>query len=364
MTELTMTEQAERELAQFEPQIEALVPYGELTVAVDGIKAVEEAHKAIKRLMSAIEKRRVELKAGALEYGRTVDKLAKYLDGRVETIASKLKAERDAYEAAKLAAKQAEERAKQAEKQGRLDLLSAEGLRIDLAATDLPETEWQFWLLTARTEARKKAEAEAAFREQQERKAKLVNRIAALEAVGHQVDASDLEQMSDDEYRETLQEAVEAYEQRLALAEELKRQKEEREREQLRQQQEALRIEREAMEAERQRMAAERAEIERVKAEEAARSKAEQEAREAQEREERRQTEAAERARIQAEEEVARIAREEAAKPEEDRLNETFAAFAGFVRGQQFRWWHPQLMTDLGRVQNWMIEHIRRGEQG
>ena len=82
----SMTDRAVQELSTFNDMISAVLHYGELTVAVDGIGKVEEAHKAVKKLNSSIEKKRVELKADALKYGKTVDSIAKQLSEKVDGI--------------------------------------------------------------------------------------------------------------------------------------------------------------------------------------------------------------------------------------------------------------------------------------
>ena len=114
--ELTMTGRAVQELSTFNSLIETVIPYGELTVADDGIGKVEEAHKAVKRLSASIEKKRKELKADALEYGRTVDSIAKQLTEKVDGVESKLKAERDAFDAVEKAEKAAKDAAAAAAK--------------------------------------------------------------------------------------------------------------------------------------------------------------------------------------------------------------------------------------------------------
>jgi type IV secretory pathway TrbL component len=129
--ELTMTGRAVQELSTFNSLIETVIPYGDLTVAEDGIGKVEEAHKAVKRLSASIEKKRKELKADALEYGRTVDSIAKQLTEKVDGVESKLKAEREAFDAVEKAEKAAKEAAKQAAKQARINEMVANGIAID-----------------------------------------------------------------------------------------------------------------------------------------------------------------------------------------------------------------------------------------
>lgn len=151
--ELTMTGRAVQELSTFNSLIETVIPYGNLTVADDGIGKVEEAHKAVKRLSASIEKKRKELKADALEYGRTVDSIAKQLTEKVDGVESKLKAERDAFDAVEKAEKAAKEAAKMAAKQARINEMVANGIALDWVAAELPEDEWMWWLSKAKKEA-------------------------------------------------------------------------------------------------------------------------------------------------------------------------------------------------------------------
>ena len=73
----SMTEQAVDALASFEPMIEMLLSYADLTVADDGIGKVEEAHKSVKRLLFDLDKKRkersVELSADCERDGQNTD---------------------------------------------------------------------------------------------------------------------------------------------------------------------------------------------------------------------------------------------------------------------------------------------------
>jgi DNA repair exonuclease SbcCD ATPase subunit len=153
MQELTMTGRAVQELSTFNSLIETVIPYGDLTVADDGIGKVEEAHKAVKRLSASIEKKRKELKADALEYGRTVDSIAKQLTEKVDGVESKLKAEREAFDAVEKAEKAAKEAAKMAAKQARINEMVANGIALDWVAAEMPEQEWMWWFSKAKKEA-------------------------------------------------------------------------------------------------------------------------------------------------------------------------------------------------------------------
>jgi len=107
--------------SKFNDQIASVESYAELTVAEDGIAKVEEAHKAVKRLSAEIEKTRVVLKDPSLEYGRTVDSIAKQLKTKVDAIEVRLASERKVYEAAALAEKKKKETERMAVVQSRID---------------------------------------------------------------------------------------------------------------------------------------------------------------------------------------------------------------------------------------------------
>ena len=57
----SLTSQAVSALQAYEPQIDMILSYADLTVAADGISKVEEAHKAVKRLRVDLEKKKKEL---------------------------------------------------------------------------------------------------------------------------------------------------------------------------------------------------------------------------------------------------------------------------------------------------------------
>jgi hypothetical protein len=151
--ELTMTQRAIEELSTFNDLITTVLPYGQMTVAEDGIGKVEEAHKAVKRLHADIEKKREELKEDSLKYGRTVDSIATQLKSKVKEVEAKLKAERDAHDAVEKAEKAAKEAAKLAAKQARINEMVANGIAIDWVAAEMPEEEWMWWLSKAKKEA-------------------------------------------------------------------------------------------------------------------------------------------------------------------------------------------------------------------
>ena len=74
-------------------------------------KAVVEAHRQVKGLRSAVEKKRKELKAPALEFGKAVDAEAKRITGELKAIEGPLEKTRKAYETAEAEQKRAAEEA-------------------------------------------------------------------------------------------------------------------------------------------------------------------------------------------------------------------------------------------------------------
>lgn len=265
--ELTMTQRAIEELSTFNDLISTVIPYGELTVAEDGIGKVEEAHKAVKRLHADIEKKREELKEDSLKYGRTVDSIATQLKSKVKEVEAKLKAERDAHDAVEKAEKAAKEAAKQAAKQARINEMVANGITIDWVAAEMPEEEWMWWLSKAKKEAAAIAEEKRIAEEFEAKQRKEREELAAKLQAEHEAETKR-------QAEELRIRAAEIEKQRLAdeavLAEQRKAM--EAEREALRQQQEELRKAELARQAEAERLAA----IERQAAE--AKAKAEREA--------------------------------------------------------------------------------------
>jgi hypothetical protein len=174
-----MTEQAVDALASFEPMIEMLLSYADLTVADDGIGKVEEAHKAVKRLRVDLDKKRKELNEGALSYQRTVNATAKTLTEKIGAVESRLSAERENYDAEKLREKLVKEAAKAAVLNERVARLSGAGIVVsDLAALGaMANDEFEFYLAKEyRIVAEAKAEAEL--------HQKIAIRTARMEALG------------------------------------------------------------------------------------------------------------------------------------------------------------------------------------
>jgi hypothetical protein len=271
---MSMTQQAVSELSTFNEMISAVLPYGELTVAVNGIGQVEEAHKAVKKLNASIEKKRKELKAGALEYGRTVDSIAKQLSEKVDSVEAKLKAERDAFDAIEKAEKAAKEAAKLAAKQKRLDDMLAAGIPVDLAAADLPDEEWMWWFSKAKKQAAEVAERLEQERLHNEQRQKLATRIARMEALGVAIGSAErVGQLTDEQFEHDYQIAKKAVDdrrasqeaERIRQAEELRIRAEEIERQRLADEA-AMAEQRRAMEAEREELRNQQEAIAREKA--------------------------------------------------------------------------------------------------
>lgn len=277
-TELTMTQRAVEELSTFNELIATVIPYGELTVAEDGIGKVEEAHKAVKRLHADIEKKREELKEDSLKYGRTVDSIATQLKSKVKEVEAKLKAERDAHDAVEKAEKAAKEAAKQAAKQARINEMVANGIAIDWVAAELPEEEWMWWLSKAKKEAAAIAEEKRIAEEFEAKQRKEREELAAKLQAEHEAEtkrqAEELRIRAAEIERQRLADEAVLAEQRKAMEAKLaeERRAMEAEREAIRQQQEEIRKAELERQAEVERLAA----IERQAAE--AKAKAEQEA--------------------------------------------------------------------------------------
>lgn len=254
----SMTDRAVQELSTFNDMISQVLPYGLLTVAEAGIGQVEEAHKAVKKLNAAIEKKRKELKQASLDYGRTVDSIAKQLTEKVDGVESKLKSERDAFDAVEKAEKAAKEAAKVAAKQKRLNDMVAEGIPVDLAAADLPDEEWMWWLSKARKQAAEIAERIAEERRQAEafeaEQRKEREELAAKMAEETKRQAEELRVRAEEIERQRRVDEAAMAEQRKAM---------EAEREELRRQQDEIRKAAEAKAAEERKAAEAKAEAER-----------------------------------------------------------------------------------------------------
>lgn len=326
-TEMTLTDRAVAELSEFNALIENVQPYADLTVAEDGIGKVEEAHKAVKRLNASIEKKRKELKAGALEYGRTVDSIAKQLTAAVDKIEGKLGAEREAFEAVKDAERKAKEAEKLAAIQKRIDRCQEIGVAFVLTELQsMADDDFEWWF------AGKKKDAE---------KRKLgIQRSSVLNDYGFTEAAEKLADMTDQAWHAMLQEAIRQREElaaRIAAEAEHARQFEEqqrKEREQL-----AAKLKAEQEELNRQ-----RAELQKQQDEIAATLREAQEKRRAEERKR----------------------REDAAKPELERLQIVILEFRERMTrsfdGKQLPWWAPEFVTRFNQFAQVMENFVREGE--
>ena len=107
-----MITQALAEFDESRTMIAHIKAYGTLTLAVDGIGKVEEAHKQVKRLRIDITKRGKELRDDATKYSRAIIEEEKRLVSEVEPIEATLWGQRQIHEAAELE----RQKAKHAEK--------------------------------------------------------------------------------------------------------------------------------------------------------------------------------------------------------------------------------------------------------
>lgn len=161
----SLTEQALIALQSFEPMVDQVLSYANLTIAEDGIGKVEEAHKAVKRLRIDLDKKRKELNEGALSYQRTVNATAKSLTERISKVESRLEGERETYEEAKRKEKAAKEAEKAAVLNERVKRLTEAGVVVsDLAAIGaMDATDFEFYFAR---ESRLAAEAKEELKRQ------------------------------------------------------------------------------------------------------------------------------------------------------------------------------------------------------
>lgn len=264
-----------------------------------GYEEVRLAIASVREARVAVEKRRVELKADALAYGRLVDSRAKELTSLLVEIEEPLKAKKQAVddekarvraeaEAAKLAAIEAEIRAKREQEESQLRAareveekrLAEERAALEAERAKLAESQ-------AALEAARKAEAdriEAAARAERERvEAERVAeeaRLAEARRAEEERQRAERERIAAERAAEEakLAEARRAEEERLAAEREnLAAERRAEEERQL-----AARL---AIEAERRAVAAEREAQERAELERQAKARAEQEAAERERRE-------------------------------------------------------------------------------
>ena len=175
----SMTETAVARFEAKQAELTVLKTYAALTLADHGIGKVEEAHKAVKRAETEIEKDRVELKSPSLEFGRMVDAKAKELQAILDPIEKHLKAQRDIHDAEKIREKLAKEVAKAAVLNERVQRMSAAGIPVTYLTVIDSMTPDEFEFFFAK-ESSIVAEAKAEAELQQ----KIAIRTARMEALG------------------------------------------------------------------------------------------------------------------------------------------------------------------------------------
>lgn len=295
----------------------------------DGVKALARARDT----RVGIDKRRKELKADALEYGRRVDSVARELTSLISPIEDDLQAKKDASDEAKRIAKEAEERRKKEE----------------LEAKIRAEREAEEARLKAEREAKEKqlAEERAAFEAEKAR-------LAEEQRVRDEAARVERERVEREQEAERQRIAAE----RTALEAEQKRIRDEAEakaraeRARMAEEQRRIDVQREAIEAEKRRI--DQAENERI-----AREKAEKEAAE---RVERDRIEAEERRVAQLEQEAERQRRLETLKPDADKIHEFAAKLSEAILSG------PELATEeanefMREIVNVMLNETHRMER-
>jgi hypothetical protein len=127
-------------LAEFDEPKQAIAmvkSYGTLTLADDGFRKVEQAHKQVKRLRIDIDSRRKSLNEGALTYQRTVNAEAKRLTAEIEPIETALSSQRQIHEEILLKEQQEKHAAKRAVLTARIEKLAQAGCIVnDVAALE------------------------------------------------------------------------------------------------------------------------------------------------------------------------------------------------------------------------------------
>lgn len=152
-----------------------------------GYRRVHETRQVLKGLRVAIEKQRVDLKAGALDYGRRVDAEARRLTALVEPTELELEAEQKRIDAEKERIRAEAELARKAKLDERVARFAALGVSVAPSAVqDMPDDEFAEALEFAAVEYRARVEREriaaeeaafeAAAKEQAEAEAKRVER--------------------------------------------------------------------------------------------------------------------------------------------------------------------------------------------
>jgi hypothetical protein len=156
-----------------------------------GLKRVHDARIVVRDLRLSVERRRKELKAASLEYGKQVDSAAKSIFDLLEPIESHLQAEEDAVENEKKRIKEAELEAKRLKLQKRLDDILAYGVVFKPDWCEAMSDEaWEAELKSAKTqfELRQLEIAEAAELRKSE-EAKLAAERAELDRIRKEQEA-------------------------------------------------------------------------------------------------------------------------------------------------------------------------------
>lgn len=133
----SMIAQALAEFDEDRAMILAVKEYGKLTLAIDGIGKVEEAHKQVRRLRINIPKRGKELRDGANAYCKAIIAEEKRLLEEVQPIEDALAAQRKIHDDEQDRIKEEKAKAKRAILQGRIEKLAQAGC----VAGDIAELE-------------------------------------------------------------------------------------------------------------------------------------------------------------------------------------------------------------------------------
>lgn len=156
-----------------------------------GCQLVHEARMNVKQKRVAVEKRRKELKADALAYGRQVDAVAKQLTEPLQSIELYLQEQEDIVAKEKQRIAEEKERQRQAEIKARIDKLAKVGsVRPEAELAAMSNQQFAECFLAAETafeerkvaEAKAKAEADAERERQRIEAERLAKERAALEA--------------------------------------------------------------------------------------------------------------------------------------------------------------------------------------
>ena len=139
---------------KFNAQVEEIQKLGELTVANNGIKEVESAHKLVKQIRAGVTSTHKELKAGCNAYANTVDSIKRQLVAKIEVIEGKLKKEREVFEAAEEEAKRLKEVERMAVIQARINKCNGLSIAFDLVELQgMTDGDFEMWFTNREAEA-------------------------------------------------------------------------------------------------------------------------------------------------------------------------------------------------------------------